>query len=132
MHDYQVLIAAPRFRGFWFALLCNNLGSWCVIATIPILVAERFGAGMVLVLSLGLRIVPKVILAPIAGGLLRRFGAARVASTAMLAMAVLTAALPRCNNLVAAASFHRRHRDAGPVHHAGPVLTARPRHAARS
>jgi hypothetical protein len=100
MHDYQVLIAAPRFRGLWFALLCNNLGSWCVIATIPILVAERFGAGMVLVLSLGLRILPKVILAPIAGGLIRRFGAARVASTAMLAMAVLTGLLPRCNNLV--------------------------------
>ena len=80
--------------------LCNNLASWCVIATIPILVAERFGAGMVLVLSLGLRILPKVILAPVAGGLLRRFGAARVASTAMLAMAVVTAALPRCHNLV--------------------------------
>jgi hypothetical protein len=100
MHDYQVLVAAPRFRGFWFALLCNNLGSWCVIATLPILVAERFGAGMVLVLSLGLRILPKVILAPVAGGLLRRLGAARVASTAMLAMAVLTALLPRCSNPV--------------------------------
>jgi hypothetical protein len=53
MQDYQALIAAPRFRAFWFALLCNNLASWCVIAAIPILVAERFGAGMVLVLSLG-------------------------------------------------------------------------------
>jgi Major Facilitator Superfamily len=100
MHDYQALIAAARFRNFWFALFCNNLGSWCVIATMPILVAERFGAGIVLVLSLGLRILPKVILAPVAGGLLRRLGAALVASTAMLGMAVLTALLPRCNNLV--------------------------------
>jgi hypothetical protein len=98
--DYQALLAAPRFRAFWIALLCDNLGSWCVIATLPILVAERFGAGMVLVLSLGLRIIPKVILAPVAGGLLRRFGAARIASTAMLAMAVLTALLPWCENLV--------------------------------
>ena len=100
MRDYQALIAAPRFRTFWLTLLCNNLGSWCVTAALPILVAERFGAGMVLVLSLGLRIVPKVILAPLAGGLLRRFGAARVASTAMVATAVLTVLLPRCDNLV--------------------------------
>ena len=77
MQDYQALIAAPRFRAFWFALLCNNLASWCVIAAIPILVAERFGAGMVLVLSLGLRTLPKVILAPVAAGLLRDLPGAR-------------------------------------------------------
>ena len=100
MQDYRALLGAPRFRAFWLALLCNNLGSWCVIATLPILVADRYGAGMVLVLSLGLRIIPKVVLAPLAGGLLRRFGAARLASTAMVAMAVLTALLPWCANLI--------------------------------
>lgn len=100
MTDYRALLGAPRFRAFWLALLCNNLGSWCVIATIPIMVAERFGAGMVLVLSLGLRIVPKLLLAPVAGGLLRRFGAARTASTAMLAMAALTALLPWSTGVV--------------------------------
>jgi predicted MFS family arabinose efflux permease len=98
--DWQALLQAPRFRAFWLALLCNNLGNWCVIATLPILVAERYGAGMVLVLSLGLRIVPKVILAPLAGNLLRRFGAARLASTAMVVMAALTALLPWCANLI--------------------------------
>ena len=100
MNDYAALLRAPRFRAFWLALSSNNLGSWCVIATLPILVAQRYGAGMVLVLSLGLRIVPKVVLAPLAGGLLRRFGAARLASTAMVAMAVLTALLPWCENLI--------------------------------
>ena len=100
MNDYRALLRAPRFRAFWLALLAANLGSWCVIATLPILVAQRYGAGMVLVLSLGLRIVPKVLLAPLAGGLLRRFGPARVASSAMAAMAVLTALLPWCGNLI--------------------------------
>ncbi|HBK07767.1 MAG TPA: hypothetical protein DDZ81_18255 [Acetobacteraceae bacterium] len=100
MNDYRALLRAPRFRAFWLALLAANLGSWCVIATLPILVAQRYGAGMVLVLSLGLRIVPKVLLAPLAGGLLRRFGPARVASSAMVAMAVLTAGLPWCDNLI--------------------------------
>jgi hypothetical protein len=99
MNEWRTLLAAPRFRAFWLALLCDNLGSWCVIAAMPTLVAERFGTGMVLVASLALRIVPKLLLAPLAAGLMRRFGPARLASTAMLLMAALTAALPWCGSL---------------------------------
>ncbi|PPQ38821.1 MFS transporter [Rhodopila globiformis] len=99
MNEWRTLLAAPRFRAFFLALLCNNLGSWCVIAAMPILVAERFGAGMVLVASLALRILPKLLLAPLAAGRMRRLGPARLASTAMLLMAALTAALPWCGSL---------------------------------
>lgn len=98
MTDWKTLLATPRFRGFWLALLCNNLGNWCVIASLPILVAERFGAGGALVLSLGLRILPKIVLAPVSGALLRRFGAARVASRALLVIGGLTAVLPWCED----------------------------------
>ncbi len=100
MGDWLALLKADRFRGFWLALLCNNLGSWSVTAALPILVAYRFGAGGALVLSLGLRILPKIVLAPVCGVLLRRFGPARVASRAMVAMAVLTAVLPWCEGEV--------------------------------
>lgn len=100
MNDYPTLLAAPRFRGYWLALLAYSLGNWSLFATLPILVAERYGAGLVLVASMGLRILPKVLLAPVAGGLLRRFGAARVASAAMLANAALTASLPFAPNIV--------------------------------
>ncbi len=99
MNHFRALLATPRFRRFVLALLCNNFGNWCVIACLPILVAARFGAGMALVMSLGLRILPKVVLAPLASVLLRRFGAARVASSAMLAVAALTALLPFCSRL---------------------------------
>jgi hypothetical protein len=54
---------------------------------------------MALVLSLGLRILPKVLLAPAAGVLLRRFGAPRIASTALVLVAGLTALLPFCRSL---------------------------------
>ncbi|HQT76317.1 MAG: hypothetical protein B7Z80_10840 [Rhodospirillales bacterium 20-64-7] len=101
MTDWLLLLRAARFRGFWLALLLVNLGNWCVIAALPILVAERFGAGMELVLSLGLRVLPKLLLAPLGSRLLSRFGAARVAASAMLANAVLTAALPWCGSVVA-------------------------------
>jgi hypothetical protein len=100
VRDWRTLLAEPRFRALWLALLCDNLGNWCVIAALPILVAERFGTGMVLVLSLGLRILPKLVLAPLAGLVLRRFGPNRTAGCAMLAMALLTALLPWCADVV--------------------------------
>ncbi len=100
MHEWRQVLAAPRFRRFWLALLANNLGNWCVIAALPILVAERFGAGEELVLSLGLRVLPKVLLAPVAGDLLRRSGATRIAGLSLAAIAVLTAILPWCHDFV--------------------------------
>lgn len=100
MGDWKTLLAVPRFRALWIALLCANLGSWSVLAALPILVAERYGAGGALVLSLSWRILPKIVLAPVSGVLLRRFGAPRVACLALVAEAVLTAALPWCEDFV--------------------------------
>ncbi len=45
MGDWKTLLAVPRFRALWFAMLCTHLGSWSVLAALPILVAERYGAG---------------------------------------------------------------------------------------
>ena len=101
MKDWKTLLATRSFRGFWLALICYDLGSWCVIATLPILVAERFGAGTELVISLGVRIMPRIVLAPLAGVVLRRAGAARVAGFAMAAMGMLTALLPWCGTFPA-------------------------------
>ena len=98
MGDWKTLLAVPRFRGLWLALLCANLGSWSVMAALPILVAERYGAGGELVLSLTWRILPKILLAPVSGVMLRRFGAPRVACVALVAEAVLTGALPWCED----------------------------------
>ncbi|MGE0225692.1 MAG: MFS transporter [Acetobacteraceae bacterium] len=94
MSEWISLLGARRFRAFWLALLANNLGSWCVIAALPILVADRYGVGAELVLSLGFRVLPKIVLAPVAGGLLRAFGPMRVSGCALAAMGVLTALVP--------------------------------------
>jgi MFS family permease len=96
MRDWRTLLATPRFRALWIALVCGNLGSWSMLAALPILVAERFDAGSALVLALGWRILPKILLAPVAGILLRRFGAVRVACCAMVGEAALTVMLPWC------------------------------------
>jgi len=100
VNDWAALLRDNRYRPFWLALMGNNLGNWCVIASLPILVADRFGVGVELVLSLGLRVLPKILLAPVAGGLLRRFGATGVSSRALLAIAMLTAVLPWCEDFL--------------------------------
>ncbi len=53
MQDWKTLLALRSFRRFWLALICFDLCTWCVVATLPILVAARFGAGTELVISLG-------------------------------------------------------------------------------
>lgn len=100
MNDYKALLAAPRFRVFWLAQLTDSLGSWALMAAIPILIAQRYGAGMALVLSMGVKILPKLLLAPLASHLLRRFGPSRVAGTAMIVGAIPIAVMPWCDNLV--------------------------------
>ena len=100
MNEWRLVLASPLFRRFWLALLTNNLGNWCVIASLPILVAAKFGAGEELILSLGLRVLPKIILAPLAGDLFQRLGSTRLASWSLAAMAVLTATLPWCDDFI--------------------------------
>jgi predicted MFS family arabinose efflux permease len=100
MRDWKILLTTPGFRSFWLALMSDGMGTWCVIATLPILVAQRFGAGSELVISLGLRIAPRILLAPVAGAMLRRYGATRVAVVSIAATGVLTALLPWCRDFI--------------------------------
>jgi len=100
MRDWKILLTTPGCRSFWLALMSDALGTWCVIATLPILVAERFGAGSELVISLGLRIAPRILLAPASGAILRRYGAQRVAVVATGATGLLTVLLPWCHDFL--------------------------------
>ena len=100
MKDWKTLLATKAFRGFCLALVCYDLGTWCVIATLPILIAERFDAAGALVLGLGIRILPRIALAPLAGVVLQRVRAGRVAVWGMGATGLLTALLPWCAEFV--------------------------------
>jgi hypothetical protein len=100
MKDWKTLLATKAFRGFCLALVCYDLGTWCVIATLPILIAERFDAAGALVLGLGIRILPRIALAPLAGAVLQRVRAGRVAVWGMGATGLLTALLPWCAEFV--------------------------------
>ncbi|OCP38216.1 MFS transporter [Ensifer sp. LC163] len=62
------------FRRVGFALTFYSFCSWMLVAALPLLVAQRFGAGTELVDSLALRLAPRILFAPVAAGLIRRFG----------------------------------------------------------
>lgn len=48
-----------------------------LVAALPLLVTERFGIGAELVGSLALRLAPRILFAPVAANLIRRFFAWR-------------------------------------------------------
>jgi hypothetical protein len=100
MQDWKTLLATQAFRGFCVALVCYDLGTWCVIAALPVLIAERFDSAGALVIGLGIRILPRIVLAPLAGVVLRRMRADRVAFWGMGASGLLTALLPWCAKFV--------------------------------
>lgn len=100
MQDWKTLLATKAFRGFCLALVCYDLGTWCVIAMLPVLIAERFDTAGALVLGLAIRILPRIVLAPLAGAVLQRVRADRVAIWGICATGLLTTLLPWCAEFV--------------------------------
>ncbi|WDZ76197.1 MFS transporter [Ensifer adhaerens] len=68
------LWGAAAFRRISLVLVVHSFGSWMLVAALPLIVAARFGAGAELVGSLALRLLPRILFAPLAAALLRRTG----------------------------------------------------------
>jgi predicted MFS family arabinose efflux permease len=100
MHDYITLLSTRGLRRFWLGLALDHLGTWATLAALPILVAERFGIGTELVASIGIRLLPRILLAPFAGALLRRRGARPVAAVSIAAVGALTILPPWCESFL--------------------------------
>lgn len=72
--DNSNLWGDAAFRRISLVLTVDSFCSWMLVAALPLVVATRFGAGVELVGSLALRLVPSLLLAPIVASLLRRSG----------------------------------------------------------
>lgn len=62
---------SPFFFHFFGVLLFYS-AHWMSIAIVPILIAERFGPGSEIVIGLGVRLIPQILLAPIVGIVINR------------------------------------------------------------
>lgn len=94
MIERRSLLREQGFRNFTISLAAFYLIQWMSIGVLPILVAMKFGAGTELVLSIVLRIVPRILLAPVGGMIINRFGAEMACAVGISLLGLTTICMP--------------------------------------
>jgi MFS family permease len=87
------VLRLPAFGRLWLAQLCGRLGEAIALVAMPLLVYALTGSAELLSLIFVLQLIPRIVLAPIAGVLADRLDRRRVILTADLARAALVALL---------------------------------------
>jgi NRE family putative nickel resistance protein-like MFS transporter len=88
------VLAIPAFRRLWLEQLGSQLGEAIALVAMPLLVYGLTGSAELLSLIFTLQLLPRVVLAPIAGMLADRLDRRRIILGADLARAGLVALLP--------------------------------------
>ena len=88
------VLAIPAFRRLWLEQLGSQLGEAIALVAMPLLVYSLTGSAELLSLIFTLQLLPRVVLAPIAGILADRLVRRRIILGADLARAGLVALLP--------------------------------------
>ena len=92
------VLTITAFRRLWFAQLGSQLGEAIALVAMPLLVYELTGSAELLSLIFVLQLLPRVVLAPIAGMLADSLDRRRIVLGADLARAGLVALLPFTSN----------------------------------
>jgi MFS family permease len=87
------VLRLPAFGRLWLAQLCGRLGEAIALVAMPLLVYALTGSAELLSLIFILQLVPRIVLAPIAGVLADRLDRRRVILSADVARAALVALL---------------------------------------
>src|SRR5215208_5080746 len=91
---FRDVLAVPAFRRLWLAQLGSQLGEAIALVAMPLLVYGLTGSAELLSLIFILQLLPRVVLAPIAGMFADRLDRRRIILGADLARAGLVALLP--------------------------------------
>ena len=94
---FRGVLAIPTFRRLWLAQLTSQLGESVALVAMPLLVYALTGSAELLGLIFVIQLLPRVVLAPIAGMLADRLDRRRIILTADLSRAALVAILPFCD-----------------------------------
>jgi MFS family permease len=92
------VLAIPAFRRLWLAQLGSQLGEAIALVAMPLLVYGLTGSAELLSLIFTLQLLPRVVLAPVAGMLADSLDRRRIILSADLARAGLVALLPFTNS----------------------------------
>jgi MFS family permease len=91
---FRDVLAIPAFRTLWLAQLASQLGEAVALVAMPLLVYALTGSPELLSLIFVLQLLPRVVLAPVAGLLADRLDRRRILLTADLARAGVVALIP--------------------------------------
>ncbi|MBW3633217.1 MAG: MFS transporter [Chloroflexi bacterium] len=91
---FRDVLAIPAFRRLWLAQLGSQLGEAIALVAMPLLVYDLTGSAELLSLIFIIQLLPRVVLAPIAGMFADRLDRRRIILGADLARAGLVALLP--------------------------------------
>ena len=91
---FRETLAIPAFRRLWLAQLGAQLGEAIALVAMPLLVYGLTGSAELLSLIFVIQLLPRVVLAPVAGLLADRLDRRRIILGADLARAALVALLP--------------------------------------
>ena len=91
---FREVLAIPAFRRLWLAQLGSQLGEAIALVAMPLLVYDLTGSAELLSLIFIIQLLPRVVLAPIAGMLADRLDRRSIILGADLARAGLVALLP--------------------------------------
>lgn len=91
---FAAVLAIPAFRRLWLALLGAQLGEAIALVAMPLLVYDLTGSAELLGAIFVIQLLPRIVLAPIAGMLADRLDRRRILLVADLARAGLVALLP--------------------------------------
>ena len=91
---FREVLAIPTFRRLWLAQLGSQLGEAIALVAMPLLIYGLTGSAELLSMIFIIQLLPRVVLAPVAGMLADRLDRRRIILGADLARAGLVALLP--------------------------------------
>ena len=82
---WRDLLKDKNFLLYYLSISLYSLTAWLNLGLIPLFIYDRFGSGSELVLSLGARLVPRILGAPISAVLIEKLGTKRSMIITMIA-----------------------------------------------
>ena len=94
----NLLAVQTNFYRFLLAYALYSLTYWASVAALPLLVTQKFGMDSALVVSLALRMLPRVFCAPMISTSLLKLGPKLTNSLALSGLAIGTLLLPHIDH----------------------------------
>lgn len=94
MSVWKLLSGHHVFRRYLTALLIWDLTKWILAAVIPLFLNDRYGIGKEFVSGMVMELLPGIVLGPIVGVWIDRWGAKRMTTLDVLSYSLLIAILP--------------------------------------